>query len=403
MNLTTIVEMDTILTMSSVALPRTIFDESHNDFRDIVRRFVEREVTPHLDAWTEAGRVDRSLFERAGATGLLGISAPARYGGGDVDDFRYNAIVIEELARAGATAVSMSLCGFNDLIAPYFIDFGSDEQNRRWLAPMVAGERIGAIAMTEPGTGSDLAAIATTARPDGDDFVLNGSKTFISNGLLADVVIVVARTDAAAGRGGFSLLVVEDGMPGFTRSGPVKKIGLGAQDTAELSFADVRVPRANVLGSPGDGWTQLRRNLPIERLHIATTSMARMRATFDQALSYSMERTAFGQRIADFQANRFYLAELATQIEVAQVFVDRCILDAATGRLDAVTAAMAKWWVTELHQKVIDRALQLHGGYGYTREYPVAHDYMDSRVATIYGGTTEIMKEIIGRRLTRED
>lgn len=388
--------------MSSVAVPRTIFDESHADFRDTVRRFVQREVSPHLDAWTEAGRVDRTLFAKAGETGLLGISAPASNGGGDVEDFRYNAIMIEELATAGATAVSMSLCGINDLIAPYLIAFGSDEQNDRWLTPLVAGEKIGAIAMTEPGTGSDLASIATTARPDGDDFVLNGAKTFISNGLLADFVIVVARTDADAGRDGFSLLVVEDGMPGFTRSGPLKKIGLGAQDTAELSFANVRVPRTNVLGNPGDGWKQLRHNLPIERLHIAVTSMARMRATFDQALAYAKQRTAFGQRIADFQANRFYLAELATQIQVAQVFVDRCILDAAHGQLDEVTAAMAKWWVTELHQKVIDRALQLHGGYGYTREYPVAHDYLDSRVATIYGGTTEIMKEIIGRRLTRE-
>jgi len=396
------VKPDTILIMSSVAVPRTIFDESHDDFRDTVRRFVQREVSPHLDAWTEAGRVDRSLFAKAGETGLLGISAPARTGGGDVDDFRYNAIMIEELASAGATAVSMSLCGINDLIAPYLIAFGSEQQQDRWLTPLVAGEQIGAIAMTEPGTGSDLASISTTARADGDDFILTGSKTFISNGLLADFVIVVARTDPDAGRAGFSLLVVEEGMPGFTRSGPLKKIGLGAQDTAELSFAEVRVPAENVLGKPGDGWMQLRHNLPIERLHIAVTSMARMRATFEQALEYATQRTAFGQRIADFQANRFYLAELATQIEVAQVFVDRCILDAAHGQLDEVTAAMAKWWVTELHQEVISRALQLHGGYGYTREYPVARDYLDSRVATIYGGTTEIMKEIIGRRLTRE-
>ena len=388
--------------MASVSLPRTIFDESHDDFRATVRHFVEREVTPNLERWAGAGQVDRELFRKAGETGILGMSAPERFGGGGVDDFRFNAVVVEELARAGATAVSMSLCGFNDLVAPYFVAFGTDEQNHRWLAPMIAGAKVGAIAMTEPGTGSDLAAITTTARPDGDEFVLNGAKTFISNGMLADVVIVVARTDPDAGRAGISLLVVEADAPGFTRSGPLKKVGLAAQDTAELFFDDVRVPRGNVLGGEGEGWGLMRRNLPIERLHIATSSMARMRATFDDALAYAMDRQAFGRRIADFQANRFYLAELATEIEIAQVFVDRCIQDAATHRLDEVTAAMAKWWVTELHQRVIQRALQLHGGYGFMREYAVAHDYLDSRVATIFGGTTEIMKEIIGRRLTRQ-
>lgn len=388
--------------MASVSLLRTVFDESHDDFRATVRHFVEREVTPNLERWARAGRVDRELFRKAGGIGILGMSAPERFGGGGVDDFRFSAVVIEELARAGATAVSMSLGGFNDLVAPYFVAFGTDEQNHRWLAPMIAGAKVGAIAMTEPGTGSDLAAITTTARPDGDEFVLNGAKTFISNGMLADVVIVVARTDPDAGRAGISLLVVEADAPGFTRSGPLKKVGLAAQDTAELFFDDVRVPRGNVLGGEGEGWGLMRRNLPIERLHIATSSMARMRATFDDALAYAMDRQAFGRRIADFQANRFYLAELATEIEIAQVFVDRCIQDAATHRLDEVTAAMAKWWVTELHQRVIQRALQLHGGYGFMREYAVAHDYLDSRVATIFGGTTEIMKEIIGRRLTRQ-
>ncbi|WP_396655693.1 acyl-CoA dehydrogenase family protein [Microbacterium sp.] len=387
--------------MNAVAVPRTIFDESHDDFRDTVRRFVEREVVPNLERWSEAGRVDRDLFRKAAETGLLGITAPEEFGGGGVEDFRYNAIIIEEFAGAGATDVSMSIDGENDLVAPYFIAFGTDEQNERWLAPMLAGEKIGAIAMTEPGAGSDLASLTTTARPDGDEFVLNGAKTFISNGLLADFVIVAARTDPEAGRKGISLLVVDTDTPGFTRSGPLKKIGLFAQDTAELSFADVRVPRANVLGGEGEGWKNMRRNLPIERLSIAVTSMARMRATFEQALAYATERHAFGQRIADFQANRFYLAELATEIEVTQAFIDRCIVDASGHQLDEVTAAMAKWWTTELHQRVIQRALQLHGGYGFMREYAVARDYMDSRVATIFGGTTEIMKEIIGRRLTK--
>ena len=387
--------------MASVALPRTIFDQSHDDFRDAVRRFVERDVVPHMDRWDQAGRVDRDLFRKAAETGMLGVTAPEKFGGGGVDDYRYSAIVIEELARVGATAVSMSLGGENDLVAPYFIAFGTDEQNERWLAPMLAGEKVGAIAMTEPSTGSDLAAITTTARPDGDHFVLNGAKTFISNGLLADFFIVAVRTDPDAGKGGISLLVVDADLPGFTKGAPLKKIGLESQDTAELAFADVRVPRENVLGGEGNGWKHMRHNLPIERMSIAVTSMARMRATFEQALAYSMERRAFGERIADFQANRFYLAELATEIEIAQVFIDRCIQDAADHRLDEVTAAMAKWWVTELHQRVIQRALQLHGGYGFMREYPVARDYMDSRVATIFGGTTEIMKEIIGRKLTR--
>ncbi|WP_417564330.1 acyl-CoA dehydrogenase family protein [Microbacterium sp.] len=387
--------------MASVALPRTIFDESHDDFRDTVRRFVEREVVPNLARWDEAGRVDRDLFRKAAEIGMLGVTAPERFGGGGVDDFRYSAIVIEEFARVGATAASMSIGGENDLIAPYFIAFASDEQNERWLAPMLAGDKVGAIALTEPGTGSDLAAITTTARPDGDHFVVSGAKTFISNGLLADFFIVAARTDPDAGRAGISLLVVDADSPGFTRNGPLKKIGLEAQDTAELAFDDVRVPRANVLGGEGNGWKHLRHNLPIERMSIAVTSMARMRATFDQALAYATDRRAFGERIADFQANRFYLAELATEIEVTQTFIDRCILDAAEHRLDEVTAAMAKWWATELHQRVIQRALQLHGGYGFMREYPVARDYLDSRVATIFGGTTEIMKEIIGRRLTR--
>lgn len=378
-----------------------IFDEDHDGFRDVVRKFVEKEVVPNLDRWAAEGRVDRELYKKAGETGILGMSAPERFGGGGVDDFRFNAIVIEELARVGASAIVMALCGFNDLVAPYFIAFGSNEQNEKWLAPMIAGEKVGAIAMTEPGTGSDLAGIATTARLDGDHFVLNGAKTFISNGILADYFIVVARTDPEAGRNGFSLLVVEADTPGFTRTGPLEKVGLSAQDTAELFFDDVRVPRANVLGEEGAGWNQMRRNLSVERLHIAITSMSRMRSTFAQALEYSMDRQAFGQRIADFQANRFYLAELATEIEVAQVFVDRCIQEASGHNLDEATAAMAKWWVTELHQKVIQRSVQLHGGYGFMKEFAVARDYMDSRVATIFGGTTEIMKEIIGRRITR--
>ncbi|MGV9735245.1 acyl-CoA dehydrogenase family protein [Rhodococcus aetherivorans] len=387
--------------MSAVSLERTIYEPDHAAFRETARRFAEREVAPHLEPWAAAGRVDRELYRQAGKLGLLGVAVPERFGGGGIDDFRFGAVLIEELARVGAQAVTMGLSGFNDLVAPYFTALGTEEQNHRWLAPMVAGEAIGAIAMTEPGAGSDLAAVATTAIPDGDHFVLNGSKIFISNGLLADTIIVVAKTDPAAGKNGVSLLVVEDGMPGFTKNGPLDKVGLSAQDTAELVFDDVRVPRANLLGEENRGFGYLRHNLPQERLSIAVTSMALMTRTFETALRYATDRTAFGQRIVDFQANRFYLAELATEIEIAQVFVDRCILDAAHGRLDEVTAAMAKWWVTELHLKVVHRAVQLHGGYGFMKEYDVARDYLDSRAGTLYGGTTEIMKEIVGRRLTR--
>ncbi|WP_092808219.1 acyl-CoA dehydrogenase family protein [Rhodococcus globerulus] len=385
--------------MPLVSMPRNIFDTHHEAFRETVRGFTQREVLPHLNSWAAAGRVDRSLFRKAGELGLLGFALPERFGGSGVDDFRFNAVLIEELASAGAHAVSMSLSAFNDLIAPYIDALGTKEQKQRWLPSMTAGETIGAIAMTEPNTGSDLKSMSTTARQDGDSFVLNGTKTFISSGILADIVIVAARTDNGSQKR-LSLLVVEDGMPGFTKIGPLNKVGLSAQDTAELIFEDVRVPRANLLGEAGQGFHYLRHNLPQERLNIAITSMALARRSFDQALTYSLDRSAFGQRIADFQANRFYLAELATELEIAQTFVDRCISEAASRTLDDVTAAMAKWWITELHLRVVNRSVQLHGGYGFMREYDTAKDYLDSRATTIYGGTTEIMKEIIGRKLT---
>jgi alkylation response protein AidB-like acyl-CoA dehydrogenase len=294
----------------------------------------------------------------------------------------------------------MNFIDFNDLVAPYFRAFGTETQNAKWLPPLCSGHKIGAIAMTEPATGSDLAAITTTARPVRDGYLLNGAKTFITNGTLADTIIVVAKTDPSAGKRGISLLVVEDGMAGFTKSAPLHKVGLALQDTAELHFDDVFIPTENLLGEPNMGFGYLRRNLARERLTIALCSMAAMTRTFDTALQYATDRTAFGRSIVDFQANRFYLAELATEIQITQVFVDRCILDATHHALDDVHAAMAKWWSTELHLKVVQRAVQLHGGYGYMREYDAAKDYLDSRAATIFGGTTEIMKEIIGRRLT---
>ncbi|GAB3283419.1 acyl-CoA dehydrogenase family protein [Parasphingorhabdus pacifica] len=386
--------------MSSVSLQRTIFEDDHEAFRDMARAFAEREVAPNLRMWSAQGHVDRYLYRRAGELGLLGIGAPEAHNGGGIDDFRFNTVLIEELARVGATSVAMNLSGFNDLVAPYLESLADEDQKKRWLAPLCSGDLIGAIAMTEPGAGSDLAAITTTATLDGDDLVLDGSKTFISNGLLADVFIVVARTDPSAERRGMSLVLVDADTPGFTRSGPLGKVGLSAQDTAELTFTGARVPRTNILGEQGEGFRYLKRNLPQERLSVAVTSMAAMRRTFDEALAHTCDRTAFGGRIADFQANRFYLAELATEIEIAQVFVDRCVFDAANGTLDEVNAAMAKWWVTELQQRVVQRCLQLHGGYGYMTEYGVARDYLDCRGSVLYAGTTEIMKEIIGRKLT---
>lgn len=387
--------------MTSASSHRAIFDSDHVTFRESVRTFVAREVTPHLRDWAEQGHVERELYRRAGGAGLLGISAEEKHHGGGVDDFRFNAVLIEELAGAGATAVAMNLSGFNDLVAPYLVALADDDQKQRWLAPLCAGESIAALAMTEPDAGSDLAAISTTAVPDGDELILNGAKTFISNGMLADVVLVAARTDPDAGRDGMSLILVDTDSDGFTRTGPLHKIGLSAQDTAELRFDNVRVPRANVLGAENAGFGYLRRNLPQERLSVAVTAMAAMRRSYDHALEHCRERTAFGQRIADFQANRFYLAELVTEIEIAQTFVDRCIHEAATGELDEVTAAMAKWWVTELQQRVVQRCLQLHGGYGFMREYDIAQDYLDCRGGTLYAGTTEIMKEIIGRKITK--
>lgn len=388
--------------MGTLSLERRIFDADHDAFRETARSFADREVVPHLERWAEAGQVDRELFRKAGQLGLLGIGVAEEFGGGGIDDFRFNAIVIEELAAAGAPSVVMNLSGFNDLVAPYFAALATDEQNHRFLAPMVAGEAIGAIAMTEPGAGSDLAALTTTAIPDGDGYLLNGTKIFISNGMLADTIIVAAKTDPAAGRKGVSLLVVEGGMPGFTRNALHGKVGLPAQDTAELVFDGVRVPRANLLGEENAGWGYLRHNLAQERLSIAVTAMASMVRTFESARRHTIDRTVFGKPLADMQTVRFYLAELATEIEIAQTFIDRCILEAANHTLDEAIAAMAKWWVTELHLRVVQRAVQLHGGYGFMTEYQAARDYLDCRGETIYGGATEVMKEIIGRRLTRD-
>jgi long-chain-acyl-CoA dehydrogenase len=384
-------------------LPRTLFDGEHGQFRDMVREFVAREVVPHLAAWDEAGIVDRSLYRAAGRTGLLGLAVSDRFGGGGVDDFRFSMIIAEELCAVGATAVSMCFGGFNDLVAPYLSGLGTVEQQRRWLPGACAGDTVTAIALTEPGAGSDLRAIRTHAVRDGDHYRLNGSKTFVSNGSQADLVLVAAKTGRAEDRGQVSLFVVERDMPGFHRGRKLDKVGLDAQDTAELFFDDVRVPGTNLLGEEGHGLTYLMRNLSLERMSVTVAAMAATERTLHHTLAYTRERSAFGRPIADFQHNRFTLAELATEIQVGRVFVDRCVAALVAGALQPATAAMAKLWVTELQQRVVTRCLQLHGGYGYMREYPVARDFLDARASTLYAGTSEIMKEIIARTLAGPD
>jgi alkylation response protein AidB-like acyl-CoA dehydrogenase len=382
-------------------MERTLFDETHLAFRDAYRTFLAKEVVPFHAQWEEAGIVDRAAWLEAGKQGFLGMAVPEEYGGGGVKDFRYNAIVSEETTAVGASGLGFTLQ--NDVLAPYLMDLTTDEQKARWLPGFCSGELITAIAMTEPGTGSDLQGIRTSARREGTDWVLNGSKTFITNGINADLVLVVARTDPDAGAarrgGGFSLLAVERGMPGFERGRNLDKVGMKAQDTAELSFTDVRVPAANLVGTEGGGFVHLMENLPQERLSIAVVAAAAMEAVLAMTLQYCKDRTAFGKPIGSFQHNRFTLAELATETQAVRVFVDRCIELLNDGLLTISDAAMAKWWTTELQVKLVDRCVQLHGGYGYMKEYPVARAWMDSRVQTIYGGTTEVMKEIIGRSL----
>jgi alkylation response protein AidB-like acyl-CoA dehydrogenase len=382
-------------------MERGIFEAEHDAFRDLARTFIAKEITPHHDRWEHEGQVDRELWRTAGKAGLLGTDVPEEYGGGGVSDFRYNVVLSEELVGAGASGVGFPL--HNDVITPYLLRLADDEQKQRWLPGFCSGDIVTAIAMTEPGTGSDLQGIRTSARRDGPgddaDWILNGAKTFITNGILADLVVVVARTDPDAGSRGFSLLVVERGMPGFERGRRLEKVGTKAQDTAELSFSDVRVPSANVLGGPGTGLISLMQNLPQERLGIAVASTAGAARALDLTLAYTKGRTAFGKPVSDFQNTRFELAEMTTEVDVTRVFVDRCIAEHVAGRLSAVDAAKAKWWASDVLKRVVDRCVQLHGGYGYMLEYPIAKAFLDSRVQSIYGGTNEIMKEIIGRSI----
>ena len=376
---------------------RQLFEPDHDDFREVVRTFCEKEIVPHHREWERAGIVPRDLWIRAGQQGLLGFMVPEEYGGGGRRDFRFNAVLAEELTRARASGVGFAL--HTDLVSGYLLDYCTPEQQQRWLPPFCTGETITAIAMSEPEAGSDLQGIRTTALREGDAYVVSGQKTFISNGINADLVVVVVKTDPAAGYQGISLIMLEGGMKGFERGRNLDKIGLKAQDTAELFFEDVRVPIGNLIGDEGAGFIYLMEKLPQERLSIAVSAVAACERTLQTTLAYVKERKAFGRPIGSFQNSRFALAEMATETQIARVFVDRCISELNAGALSVSDAAMAKWWSTELQKRVVDGCLQLHGGYGYMSEYPISRAYLDSRVQTIYGGTTEIMKEIIGRSM----
>jgi len=380
---------------------RDLFTKDHEAYRETVREFLAREVIPHHARWEAERWIDRDVFAAAARHGIYGLQIGEKYGGAGEPDYRYRAVAAEEIARAHALSFALTVSLQDDLVLHYLLDLTTEEQKQRWLPGFARGELIGALAMTEPGAGSDLRGIRTTARRDGEHWILNGQKTFISSGLMADLVIVAARTDPDASSKGYTLFVVEADTPGFQRGRKLEKIGLPAQDTAELFFDDARVPAANLIGGEGRGLHHLMSHLPRERLGVTVKAIANCRAIFDITHDYCFDRTAFGQAIGDFQHVRFELAEMATEIDVAQAYVDKSVLAYNAGELTPVDAAKGKWYVSELQKRVIDRCLQLHGGYGYMTEYPVARAYVDTRIQTIYGGTTEIMKEIIGRDLAR--
>ncbi|MEQ1704090.1 MAG: acyl-CoA dehydrogenase family protein [Ilumatobacteraceae bacterium] len=381
-------------------MPRTLFADEHEQFRSAFRAWLDKEVVPHHEQYERDGITPRELWLAAGSHGFLGLTVPEQYGGGGTDDYRFAAVMQEEVSYTGVIGSANGLTLHNDIVLPYFIGLCNDEQKARWLPKMVTGECITAIAMTEPNTGSDLANIRTTAVRHGDTYVVNGSKTFITNGINSDAVIVAVKTDPEAKHRGMSLLVLERGMKGFERGRNLDKLGMHAQDTAELFFTDVEVPVANLLGEEGKGFYSLMLNLAQERLGMAVGALAVCQAALDQTLAYTKERKAFGQPVGQFQHNKFLLAELSTEVQIGQVYVDRCVEQHCAGQLSPEQAAAAKFWTTELQNKVVDRCLQLHGGYGYMLEYPIARAWADSRIQTIYGGTSEIMREIVGRAIT---
>jgi len=375
----------------------SIYEQEHEDFRSTVRSFLEKEAVPRSEQWDKDGQVDRDIWLKAGELGLLCFDVDEEYGGAGIKDFRYNAVMAEELCRAQVTGPGFPV--HTDIIVPYLSAYANEEQKQRWLPGCVSGELITAIAMTEPGAGSDLQGIRTTAVDKGDHYILNGSKTFISNGILSDLVIVVARTDPDAGHKGISLLVVERGMEGFERGRNLDKMGLKAQDTSELFFDNVVVPKQNLLGEEGAGFLYLMGKLPQERISIAVMAVAAIESVLEMSLDYAKTRQAFGKPIGSFQNTRFALAEMATEAYIARVFLNDCVTQLNAGTADTVLASMAKWWTTELQKRITDVGVQIHGGYGYMNEYPIARAYTDGRIQTIYGGTTEIQKEIIGRSL----
>ncbi len=382
----------------SLSMRRDIFTEEHEIFRDQVRRFAETELVPRIPEWNRTGMSDRESWRKMGAAGFLAPSVPEELGGSGAD-FLYDAIVIEELARVRAHGLMMGL--HSDICLPYLLSYGTPAQKRRYVPAAASGELILAIAMTEPGTGSDLAAVQTSARRDGDHYILNGSKMFISNGQIADLVIVVAKTNPQANppHRGISLILVERDTPGFVRGRKLDKLGLRGQDTSELFFEDCRVPVTNLLGVEGQGFKMLMEKLQQERLVCAIGALASARRCLDDTVEYTKQRKAFGQAIASFQNTQFKLAEMATEVEVGQAFVDRCMAAHVRGDEIVTEVSMAKWWVTDLLKRLTSQCLQLHGGYGFMLEFPVATDYADAAVQSIYAGTNEIMKVIIARRM----
>ncbi len=377
-------------------LHRTLFSEEHELYRDQVRRFVEREITPHHAKWEKDKVVPRSVWLAAGEAGLLCPAIPDEYSGGGGDRL-HSAIVMEELSRAGATGPGFAL--HSDIVAPYILSYGTEEQRQRYLPAMAKGKIIGAIAMSEPDAGSDLQGVRTTALKRGNGYLLNGSKTFITNGQNADLVIVVAKTNPTLGAKGITLFLVDVNLPGFSKGRNLEKLGLHAQDTSELFFQDVELSGDARLGAEGQGFILLMKELGWERLQIAIAGIASAEAALQSTIDYARQRKVFGQAVLDFQTTKHKLAELKTEIQIGRIFVDRCIQQMMESGLDPTTAAMAKYWVTDLQCKVIDQCLQLHGGYGYMMEYPITRAYADARVQRIYGGTNEIMKELIARTL----
>lgn len=380
-------------------MERDIFDDEHRAFALSVRSWVTKELAPHYMEWEQAGITPRSVYADAGRHGFLGLAIPEEFGGGGADDYRFNQVLSEEFSAAGIGGTGLGITLHNDIVTPYFLAYATEEQRHRWLPGIASGELITALAMTEPGAGSDLAGMSTSAVRDGDTYVVNGSKTFITNGINADLVVVAVKTAPAQRHTGMSLVVLERGMDGFERGRNLDKIGQHSQDTAELFFTDVRVPVGNLLGEEGHGFAYLSANLAQERLSIAVAAVASARAAVGWTLDYVGERRAFGKPVGSFQNTKFRLAEAHTEVQVTQAYVDRCVLALNAGTLTGAEAATVKWWATEMYKRVVDGCLQLFGGYGYMVEYPIARAYADARITTIYGGTTEIMKTIVAKSL----